>query len=726
MGQAKVEKRNRPPVSCEPCRTRKLKCNRGLPCDTCIKRGKRTTCHYAPNADRNVNKRASVSDRLKNIEGLIASLIPNVPHTSTSPVLGAPMDELSIASSGLIQNSRDGTGDAPIPAPTTSSSSPSQAEANQTSYVDSTHWSSILKDIRDIREQLGEHGPIQPHGTSPPAHASKEPDHGSFDLGFGHCPVSTLQEIVASLPPRSVSDSLVFHYFNSRFTILPILHPNKFQLEYERFWENPLETSVIWIGLLFAVLSLAAGLCQISDMSNRPRGPIPTPRDLSEMAKRCFVLGHYAEAKEYGLEALLVYLQTCYLRTKDTDVSFWFLMGVIIRLAIRMGYHRDPTKLPGCSELSPFESEMRRRVWWSIYQVDALISFQMGLPSMIPSAYCDTELPSNIEYSDFGPDSLVLPPQRPDSDHTVVLYTIAKNPVVDMFKKAVAHTQRLEMPPLEETMSLDGALREAYNNVPEVLRYRPIKRSFIDGPAVIMRRTTIEILNLKSIIILHRQHLVHQQDPKYARSRHACLEAALQVLSRQAELHLSTQPGGQLHDDRWMISALTTNDFILAAMVTCLDVTLRIQYSLRGSRVPDVTKAERQTEGAEIEAIKAAQKIWESAESYSSEARIASRALESTIRKWNDHQNLSRLPAVAGNAATTTMYNYAEIQHDGCHVEQIAGLGDGSEFIDWALIDHYCSDAGEQAADLESWILEAAGWFDSVDSSGFTSYGLES
>ncbi len=59
-----------------------------------------------------------------------------------------------------------------------------------------------------------------------------------------------------------------------------------------------------------------------------------------------------------------------------------------------MGYHRDPSNLSG---ISPFDGEMRRRVWLNIVQVEALMSYEMGFPSMIPSEFCDTKVPRNLE-----------------------------------------------------------------------------------------------------------------------------------------------------------------------------------------------------------------------------------------------------------------------------------------------------------------------------------------
>ena len=42
-----LNKRPRPVVSCLECRNRKLKCNRCLPCDRCVRDGRKEMCTYA-------------------------------------------------------------------------------------------------------------------------------------------------------------------------------------------------------------------------------------------------------------------------------------------------------------------------------------------------------------------------------------------------------------------------------------------------------------------------------------------------------------------------------------------------------------------------------------------------------------------------------------------------------------------------------------------------------
>ncbi|AEO55551.1 hypothetical protein MYCTH_2108176 [Thermothelomyces thermophilus ATCC 42464] len=77
---------------------------------------------------------------------------------------------------------------------------------------------------------------------------------------------------------------------------------------------------------------------------------------------------------------------------------------------------------PATADITAFEGEIRRRVWINLFQLGALVSFQMGFPSMIPSEHCDAQPPRNLDYSDFGADTATLTPSRPLSVDTPVVY----------------------------------------------------------------------------------------------------------------------------------------------------------------------------------------------------------------------------------------------------------------------------------------------------------------
>lgn len=100
------------------------------------------------------------------------------------------------------------------------------------------------------------------------------------------------------------------------------------------------------------------------------------------------------------------------MRYRDAEPGTWILFCIIVRIMLRMGYHRGPA---GCPAITPFQGEMRRRLWVVIYSGDIIISMQIGMPRMINDAVRDTAPPSNLLDSDLNEDSRI-PPAVPPQD----------------------------------------------------------------------------------------------------------------------------------------------------------------------------------------------------------------------------------------------------------------------------------------------------------------------
>ena len=88
--------------------------------------------------------------------------------------------------------------------------------------------------------------------------------------------------------------------------------------------------------------------------------------------------------------------------------SLHILSGIAVRLGRRMGLHRDGTLL----RLSPFETEMRRRLWWHIVHVDWRTSDFSGTKPSMDLFLSDTKKPLNIEDDDIDPDMTDPPADR--------------------------------------------------------------------------------------------------------------------------------------------------------------------------------------------------------------------------------------------------------------------------------------------------------------------------
>jgi hypothetical protein len=381
------------------------------------------------------------------------------------------------------------------------------------------------------------------------------------------------------------------------------------------------------------------------------------------------ISGGYGTAKEYSIEALFLYLQSKFMNESSSTTQLWLELGTIIRLALRMGYHRDPDGLPS---ISVFEGEMRRRVWLNIFQIDALVSFQMGLPSMLPAEYCDTKPPGNFHDTDLSTDMDHLSNPRSLEEATPLRYGIVKCRIMSVFKKIVRHTQPLSSPEYITTLALDKEMKNAYEGIPDVLKRRNISDSFIDASDIIMERCTLELLYLKGIVVLHRRYIRHEPHSlQFEPSRRFCLEAALEILARQADIYKATLFGGRLHEEAYMVTTLTEHDFLLAAMVVCLDLSVQME-----SEIPEISNIEgiESFTGKKYHALQMSQQIWAAKRGSPSQSDIASMTLDLMIRKVTERQASVRNSISLGKDPWMGA---------GLPYIQMEGMIDGSEAIDW-------------------------------------------
>ena len=87
--------------------------------------------------------------------------------------------------------------------------------------------------------------------------------------------------------------------------------------------------------------------------------------------------------------------------------NVWMLTGLLIRLAQSLGLQRDGEQFG----LSPFETEMRRRLWWQIVHLDLRASEDHGSEPTIVDQSFDTRFPLNIQDEDID-TSMREPPRE--------------------------------------------------------------------------------------------------------------------------------------------------------------------------------------------------------------------------------------------------------------------------------------------------------------------------
>ncbi|KAF4633507.1 hypothetical protein G7Y89_g4612 [Cudoniella acicularis] len=559
----------RPRLVCNQCQKSKLRCDRGQPCGSCIKKDEAAACTYQrPTGTRtDINHNVMAEDKLLHLESLVKQLMQN----QALPLSGNDTISTNTASpheriSGLTETV-DG---------------PRGEQLESARYIGSTHWSAILEDIHELKVTLGGRLDVDKYtGTS--IYQSPAP---SGELIFGSSNDFSLQHILSEyLPPKVEADRLLSTYFQGETYIIPFLHTYHFQRQYRKFWDGPTSVNPLWLSILFSV-------CYIASLIRGATTNSPHRSDNNLIlghsifltaAGKCLVLGEYHRPQQFTVEALALYAHCKNMRSLDPSRETGAILGMVVRMAYEMGYHRDPDYF---GSFTVFEGEMRRRFWAACKQMDLMISFQLGLPSNIVIDHCDTRSPRNLLDSDFDEESETLPASRSE-EATKLLWFIVKERQIPSFSKVCKNALSFNKMSEAEIMQLDNEIWEMYATIPDVLRTRPISDSIADPPFLIMTRLYIDFIHLKSLCVLHREYMARGN----AFSTKSCVDAGEKLVSQFIDMYKEFSIGGQLYAERWMLTNFTMHDFLLGVMVLCLVLHTRWKRDAQSSEIDIATES---------------------------------------------------------------------------------------------------------------------------------------
>ncbi|KAF2728274.1 hypothetical protein EJ04DRAFT_449644 [Polyplosphaeria fusca] len=682
-----VRKRNRVPLSCGPCRHRKLKCNRGHPCDNCTKRGDTASCTYATPGSRKKSSSSTGSatspddmqNRIDRLEGLVLSLMTNGAQSAGPAAAQAAIaDSMSNGSVDhpydLVNGpesikEEDEEGEESEVEQVAKSIGVMKVDNNRAVFASEAHWYAILGEISEVKNYFNEHKKQYNEQLARyKASQSGESNPGTAFL-FGAQKPTTHAEALSRFPPKATADILISRYFNTYDPGIHVVHGPTFQKQYDAHWMSPNETPVIWLGLCFAMMCIALqSYSRAGDEPPEYRGKSwEMSTEYRTLTAQCLVMADITQPITYMLETLILHIYADYARSRDAEPGILISTGIIVRLAMRMGLHRDAAPYAG---ITVFQGEMRRRVWAAVRSLDLLFSAQAGLPPIVRPRDTNSEIPRNIYDDELYEEIKVLPASRPESDATPTLFLINKTRLIYKLGDAVETTETLTCSSYDEIMKLDQEAMELHERISPHLKVRSMDESARDPSTLIMQRFTLDLLYLKIICILHRKFIAASRNtPRFTYSRKACIDASMTMLQHQATLHRECQPGGRLRSVKWFISSLTTVDFLLAAMIVASDLyhTARAERQGRPSQPSDTHLWSNDRRDEMLDAIDTAVGIWDGLKDGSMEAYKAHATLSVMLNQLKQHQQMrqsqqsfsSVSPATFGNPSPMDDANVA-------------------------------------------------------------------
>lgn len=374
---------------------------------------------------------------------------------------------------------------------------------------------------------------------------------------------------------------------------------------------NPNETPVIWLGLVFSMMCIALqSYKRAGDEPPEYRGRSwAMSTEYHDHTAQCLAAADITSPITNMLETMILHTYADYARSNDAQASMIISTSIIVRLAMRMGLHRDSAPYPN---ITVYQGEMRRRIWATIRSMDLLFSTQVGLPPVIRPRDTNTEIPRNIFDDELFEDMTMLPPSRPEEEATPTLFLINRTRLIYKLGEAVELTEVLTCASYDEVMKVDNEARELHDRLAPHLKIRSMDDSARDPSTLIMQRFTLDLLYLKIQVVLHRKYLTASRvNPRFSYSRRACIDASMKLLEHQATLHRECQQGGRLRNVKWFISSLTTVDFLLAAMIVCSDLYHSTRKERQGRRESvDMYYWSEDRRNEMIQAIETAVGIW--------------------------------------------------------------------------------------------------------------------
>ena len=370
--------------------------------------------------------------------------------------------------------------------------------------------------------------------------------------------VAESKTLVELLPSREVLEPLVQLYLGTFETTFRILHVPSFWGEYLRLWESPNEARE---GFVVTLLLVAA---TVFCVPNRERmGFIGGSSVARETAMTWISACDSWLQLQSEKHLTLTYFQVrCLLflaqRTNLVKAKrHWTYVGTLMRFAVSAGFHRDPSLLG--EKISPFDQEMRRRIWATIVELELQASVERGLPSSSRDLPSDCASPLNIDDEDFDESSQRLPdPKGPERyTRTSCLVELRKS-----LPLRVALTTLINDP--KSNLSLDEAF--AYEE--------RIKRRLVDipkwenladaGSSVLSREFLALQLEQYLLLLFRRSAQSTASESRRQYSLMVCFSASEKILGHHERLMKAGNPS----------LSLVRDDILQAALSLCYSLSL--------------------------------------------------------------------------------------------------------------------------------------------------------
>ncbi|KAF1816095.1 hypothetical protein P152DRAFT_470148 [Eremomyces bilateralis CBS 781.70] len=219
----------------------------------------------------------------------------------------------------------------------------------------------------------------------------------------------------------------------------------------------------------------------------------------------------------------------------DSD-TLWNFMGFVQRTAMGLSLHRDPEPLEG---MSPFEKEMRRRLWATIVFLDLHVAIGSGMPTLIRPQDYSTRPPANIDEDQLSVD-MVHTPQGAFPEHTTSTFQTRLAEILPDICAIISNINSAA-PDLKykDVLEFDAKLRQSLK---ASLACVSSRRNPVIGPKSLDRphiqSSMLQLFVRGVMLALHCHYFMDpEKHPDYQTSYWAVLDCSLAILGQQRQIY---------------------------------------------------------------------------------------------------------------------------------------------------------------------------------------------
>ncbi|KAF7552677.1 hypothetical protein G7Z17_g4171 [Cylindrodendrum hubeiense] len=366
-------------LSCVLCQQRKIKCDKGAPCSNCDK----VNAICTPSTPAPAPTPSEVAASTARSTDYAASMLDSPQSTAQSQLTPFADDDKDLN---------------PIWMP----KGKVIIENGSVKYVDNFPWATVQNQLQSMRQLLDDE---ERSATD----SDLTPPREDVNVSFGDLHINLTEDVT----PTPVQIFKLWQIFLERVNPLTkIIHVPSLQplvVEASTDHSSISQNAQSLLFSIYAVSTLALTEEESSQLLKMTREQALLR--FASGAKSAFTRSRILEKYDMmTLQALVLYLLSLHGRTSRHET--WIISGMLIRMAQKMGLHKDGETL----NLTPFEAEMRRRLWWQILMSDTKYAIASGFHEPLLTWNWDTKFPHNVNDADLFPN--FMEPIRPRESPT--------------------------------------------------------------------------------------------------------------------------------------------------------------------------------------------------------------------------------------------------------------------------------------------------------------------